>query len=284
MRAIAAHKTYAPTNFKYNGPMSGITDEFLEIAKDLDSIISKFDSPDVSGPLERLETASNRIKKAWSGSWLGYQSRVYYRDFQTPPPGAHFSQEWGMMSYFTDGTTGEWREYKYDTVTERIYELAGQPDLTSARALAKHARSLSSDKRTEITSLITTAQSGREDPFLSRLTRELDEIAVPTATNIVNGYLPRGQFITKDTVALGQGFQSPPHLDVWSDVMALRIPAAVCETLSKIAQKAAAHLVRQDRYLGKDRGLGKRFYRSRTLSRLEGSQGLYSRPPCVDMG
>jgi hypothetical protein len=44
---------------------------------------------------------------------LGYQASVYYNDLQTPPPGAHFSQEWGLMDRFgIQGTTGDWREFR----------------------------------------------------------------------------------------------------------------------------------------------------------------------------
>lgn len=240
--------------------MSTIADEFLEIARDLDAIIDNFESPEVKVPLQRLEDAANQIKKAWSGSWIGYHSRVYYREFQIPPPGAHFSQEWGMMRYLTDGTTGEWREYEYDTVQSRIYDLAGQPDLATARALAKQARSLISDRRTEMISLITTALTLGEDAFLSRLTKELDEISVPMASNIAQGYLPRGQFISRDSVAIGQGFQSAPHLDVWADVMAIQVPKTVCETLAQIARKASAHLARKERNMEKAPVIGRRIF------------------------
>lgn len=145
--------------------MSNISDEFLEIARDLDAVIVKFESPDVKLPLQKLEDASNQVKKAWSGSWLGYHSRIYYRDFHSPPPGARFSQEWGFMDAISNDTRGDWTEYDFDYVKEKIHEVAGQPDLKTSRALAKHARSLIADKRTEIISLIITVQSRRKDSF-----------------------------------------------------------------------------------------------------------------------
>ncbi|HEX7724102.1 MAG TPA: TIR domain-containing protein [Pyrinomonadaceae bacterium] len=164
------------------------------------------------------------------------------------------------MEYFIDGSTGEWCEYDYDVVQREIYRLAGQPDLNAARALAREARSLIADKRLEMVSLISAAQTQRDDPFLSRLTGEIDEISVPNASNIVSGYIPRGQFISRDTVAIGQGFQSPPHLDVWADVMAIRVPGKVCETLSQISTKAAAHLARKDRQSAKMRASGDKVF------------------------
>ena len=46
--------------------------------------------------LNKLEETAINVGKSWSGSWLGYHSRVYYRDLQPVPPGARFSKEWGQ--------------------------------------------------------------------------------------------------------------------------------------------------------------------------------------------
>lgn len=186
--------------------MNQISDEFLKIAEQLDSIRAEFNSYTVKGPLQKLEEAATKIGKAWSGSSLGYHSRVYYRDFQSPPPGAHFSQEWGMMQYFTDGTTGEWREYDYDEVQRKIYELAGQPDLATARSLAEQARNMISDKRVELASLISTAQNKGDDAFLSKLRTDIDEITIPTASNIVKGYSPADNLLLATLWQLVKGF------------------------------------------------------------------------------
>ncbi|MDX9844954.1 MAG: hypothetical protein RBT42_14500 [Aquabacterium sp.] len=38
-------------------------------------------------PLTNLEREANRVAKAWSGSWLGYHSYVYYNNLADPPQG-----------------------------------------------------------------------------------------------------------------------------------------------------------------------------------------------------
>lgn len=35
----------------------------------------------------------NHVSKSWSGSLLGYQSNVYYKNFETPPKGAKFRKK-----------------------------------------------------------------------------------------------------------------------------------------------------------------------------------------------
>jgi hypothetical protein len=228
--------------------MSQASDELIEIGEQLDSIRAKFDSTEVTVSLQRLEDAAGKVGKSWSGSWLGYHSRIYYRNFQSPRPGAHFSQEWGPMHYFTDGTSGDWEGYDYDSVRNIVHEIAGNPDLAAVRKLDESARSSIENKRLEILSSISTALTQRDDPFLSKLKEDLNATAIPTASDFVKPRMPTGQFISRDTVAIGQGFQSPPHLDVWGEVMAFRVPIRVCEFLSKTARQAGAHLARLERY------------------------------------
>lgn len=100
----------------------------------------------------------------------------------------------------------------------------------------------------EILSSVSTALNQRDDSFLSKLKEDLDATSVPTASDFVKSRIPTGQFISRDTVAMGQGFQSPPHLDVWAEVMAFRVPVTVCEALSKTAKRAGAHLARRERH------------------------------------
>lgn len=81
--------------------------ELLEIADRLEGLSERAAQPEIRQPLERLEEASNRVGRAWSGSWLGYHARIYYKALQPPPIGARFSPEWGMKdSYPIEATVG----------------------------------------------------------------------------------------------------------------------------------------------------------------------------------
>src|SRR5438034_6265640 len=112
-------------------------EELLEIADRLKGLSQRATVPEVKEPLERLEEAATRIGKAWSGSCLGYHSRIYYRDLAPPPPGAHFSPEWGMKdSWPIQDTTGDWVEYDPDKIETVIRKMAGNPDLGPSRELA----------------------------------------------------------------------------------------------------------------------------------------------------
>ena len=67
---------------------------------------------------------------------MGYHARVYYNGFKTPPPGHHFSIEWGLNEDASDGTRGDWREYDPEVVSQHIIKQAGNPDLGSAKEVA----------------------------------------------------------------------------------------------------------------------------------------------------
>lgn len=222
--------------------------ELRDIYKELQSFADGTEAADITKPLAALEKSANTVGKAWSHSWLGYQSKVYYQNLNPPPPGAHFSSEWG----FIDGvgglcTYGDWKEYDADAVKNEIAQKAGSPDLGSAKESAKRGMKLFDEKRDQIVSILETANSRRKDSFLERLREEAMKERVVTASDYV-GYLhPPGPFMSRDTLALSQGLWTPPHVAVLAEVAALRSPSKVCGNLAKMAQKAAAHLERVER-------------------------------------
>jgi predicted nucleotide-binding protein len=58
---------------------------------------------------------------------------------------------------------------------------------------------------------------------------------------------PKGQIMTRDTLAMGQGAQMPPHVRVGAEVASLRHTFGICRAAADIARKAASHLERKSR-------------------------------------
>ena len=106
-------------------------EELFSLAANLKKVADDTETDQISKPLAALEDAAKTIGRSFSGSWQGYHSRVYYEGFSPPPPGAHFSQEWGLMDSYMSrlGSHGDWREYDSEEVSVRIHELAGMPSL-----------------------------------------------------------------------------------------------------------------------------------------------------------
>lgn len=222
-------------------------DELLDVADRLERSVQERKSPDFVGPLDKLEEAAGAVGKSWSGSWLGYHSRVYYDNLQPPPPGAHFSQEWGGTGRggFSGGTTGAWREYEFDAVVKEIYRRAGDPALDVADQIADEAESLFEDGRSEVLSILNSM--GDPDTYLSTIIEEAGKDRILSERDFVKYFQPTGQFMSRDAVAIGQGLQVPPHLSVLSKVLALRSSIKGVEDLSGVARKAGSHLARLGR-------------------------------------
>jgi hypothetical protein len=206
-------------------------EELLEIADRLEKLSQAATVPEIKDALERVEDGARTIGKAWSGSCLGYHARIYYRNLEPPPPGAHFSPEWGMEdSWPINATTGEWIEYDPDAIKTTIFRSAGNQNLEPARDLAATAERSFRDDKPDILSIFITWLQEREDAFIASLKEQAEQTTVPSRADILNTFLPAGQSMTRDTLALTQGRQVPPILLSWPKLSALGgypLPAVV---------------------------------------------------------
>ena len=76
----------------------------------MDSVVARIEETDVKSSLASLEDAVSKAAESFSGSWIGYHSRVYYERLAPPPAGAHFSPEWGLVRMSIQDTRGKWVE------------------------------------------------------------------------------------------------------------------------------------------------------------------------------
>jgi len=195
-------------------------------------------------PLKRLSDAAQKFSKAWSGSNFGYHSCIYYKDFQPPPPGAHFSAEWGFLGRF-QGTTGEWVEFQRDEVQAAMRQLAGDPNTEPLKVRAGEARRLLDDVKADVVSTLSAFLSFSDDKYVATLKGRAEELSSPTDAEIRAAF-PRafGQIMSRDVVAIGQGIHLAPHEEVRVEVESIRHPFKVCEELMKTARRAADHINR----------------------------------------
>ncbi len=221
--------------------------ELFEIADALAAEAAAIQEDDIAKPLAALRNAVREVARSFSGSWHGYHARVYYADFVPPPPGAHFSQEWGLMETFSDGTQGEWREYDFEVAKTHVLDLANNPDLTRAEAARIKANRIFESAKADITSIFQTELESAADGFLESLKNQLHELEVFSASDVVDRLTPRGQFMTRDTIVIGQGTQLPPHIAVKSELRSIEHTFAICNEASGIARKAASHLERKSK-------------------------------------
>lgn len=224
-------------------------EELFALAEKSKKAASGADSDDLAKPLSALEEAARTIGRSFSGSWQGYHSRVYYAGFSPPPPGAHFSQEWGLMDNYASslGSRGNWQEYDAEEVKAHIRKLAGAPDLDKAHKAADAASETFEFAKSEIISVLQNELEEREDGFLENLKKELEKLEPLSTFEVAQHLSPKGQIMTRDTVVLGQGTQVPPHMSLIAEIQGIRHVFAICNSAGEIAIKAGSHLERKFR-------------------------------------
>jgi predicted nucleotide-binding protein len=224
-------------------------EELFGVAKRLTAIGERIDQPSISEPLEALKDAANEVKKSFSGSWLGYHSLVYYQGLQPAPAGANFSQEWGLKdtSLTRLGSRGKWEQFQFDEVVEHIHQMADEPDLTEVRSAAKDADTEFSRLQSEASSILQTVIADKPDAFLSKLHEQLEALEAISKGAVSQQVAPRGQIMTRDTLAAGQGNKVPPHVDVLADIVSIQNSFGICKAAAEICTKAASHIERQSR-------------------------------------
>jgi predicted nucleotide-binding protein len=154
------------------------------------------------------------------------------------------------------GTSDGWMICNYDEVRRAVYEIAGDPDLELAKEFAKSTRTVLEDSREEIISLLTTALEDRDDPFLIKLKEQAEKAKAYSASDFVKRLRPTGHVMSRDSEAIAQGFQTPPHIAVLVETMSMSQPASACRELAKVARRAASHLAKRERYSRRKQEMG----------------------------
>ena len=149
------------------------------------------------------------------------------------------------MHAFSGGTVGEWVEMDPDEVEAIIREAAANPDMTAASALRAEIAMEFETARVDVLSIVEPRRA--KDQLLQQLWDRLDKLVLRGSAALVTALLPTGQFVSRDTTALGQGFLTPPHLSVLSEVLVVRQALDRATKLASIARQAGRHMARHHR-------------------------------------
>jgi hypothetical protein len=212
------------------------------VGEEMTALAHEGDEAAFSAGLDALKTAAERIGKAWSGSWLGYQANVYYQGLNPVPAGAQFSQEWGLHEHYANDTVGDWEPFTHDEVIEAIEKAAGGPDMPVLLMTAREAAVRAMDGRATLVALL--AGLNREtalDDALAGMRKEVEAVRMVDADELVNRWNPRRQVVTRDMLAVNQGSQAPGHKTVLARVASFRCPFDAALELARLARDIARH-------------------------------------------
>ena len=224
------------------------TEELIEISTVLKNAAAGGEASEVVELLATVKASATEIGRAFSGSWLGYHSNVYYANFRPPPSGANFSQEWGLKDMpYSDGSRGDWHQYDPVDVKERIRKDAGPVDLGPAIKASRRAAEAFASAKLEVLSIFENELAHGADTFLQRLKCDLEKLDVLSGHDIAVIWSPKGQRMTRDIVAAGQGSKIPPHIQELADVASFSQSFEVCNATAEICVKSASHLTRKSK-------------------------------------
>jgi hypothetical protein len=134
--------------------------------------------------LDALERSAQDIAKSWSNSWLGYHSRVYYENFNSPPPGHHFDLDCGLdpTQRFMARKRGpvRWSEFPDDAVKDEIFRRAGisAADLEQVRNASMNARKRFIKAQAQICDILKIWLTSQNNPALSSILEETEKISL----------------------------------------------------------------------------------------------------------
>lgn len=224
-------------------------EELFDLANELQRLSTQANDASIKEPIEAVTKAATEVGKAFSGSWLGYHSRVYYDGLKHPPPGAHFSQEWGLRGedWLGLGSTGEWREYTADEVRKFILQEAGVASMDEIERQVYPTRDRFSGHKADLVSILTSENSSGGDGLLAKLVEDTSKIELMSSMDVIERMRPRGQFVTRDMMAMGQGSQIPPHMNILAAAISISFTFIAFKELAEIARKAGSHLERKSR-------------------------------------
>jgi predicted nucleotide-binding protein len=214
--------------------------ELESIAADAAAIASGVDP--FADAIKTLETAVNDAGKAWSGSWLGYHSRVYYKGLQPPPPGAHFDPASGLMGRHISDTRGEWGEFDYDQVYDAIKSVVDDTTFQGLQDAANSARKSVGDLRERLVSILTAINEKTENQYVEKLLKDAEGAKCVSAQKFVEYFRPSGQFMSRDMVAINNGLQTPPHIALCALVQAMESPFNAANAIAKVASRVREHI------------------------------------------
>jgi predicted nucleotide-binding protein len=193
-----------------------------------------------------LRRSAEEVGRAWSGSNLGYQARVYYQEFLPVPAGVVFSVEWGLEERWPLHTPDQgWHIFAEPAVHAEVLARAGGLDVASlATVLERQARQFRAHADT-LASLLSTSIKATGDDFLRKRLGDVEAFGdLPNPQTIAAHLVPNGQIMTRDTTALGGGRHPAPHQRLLGLARSYEVAHGAFDDLERLAKLTAAHLAR----------------------------------------
>jgi predicted nucleotide-binding protein len=192
---------------------------------------------------EKILSAAMEIGKSASGSWIGYQSLVYYRGFQQPPASAHFSKEWGLdnlADMVGIGTVGDWVTFVADDVFNAIKKRSGVSTIDDCIINCDEINKQIDDCIDKVFS-ISQYQHLPNDEYIAKTIKTISENKSVSQNDFISYYRPK-QLASRDARAIDGGCQTPPHMIIIASCMYVQRSKQRSQDVLSLIDKLINHI------------------------------------------
>jgi hypothetical protein len=209
------------------------------------------DSEHVVTTLKNVEDLLQQMDRAWSGSWLGYQSRVYMKDFAPQGPDDFFDTDWGMDHPTPwHGHRGNWVLVDEHRVRENIL---GNEDVMSVLELSLKATETFDEAKDEAITIVDALLSiTSNDDKIQNIRKSIAGIHSHISASDFIKYMMPKQYRTHDMRAIQEGPQVPPHKDIAARIHSAKSRWSALRSLRKEISLFKKYLERRVRFASAD--------------------------------
>lgn len=174
---------------------------------------------------KKLRESCSRVESSWSGSYVGWHSRMYYHDFAVPAYYERFSPEWGNINGLPDG----WEEKQTEDVKTRIESLVGDGfSIDSYESDIENLHSEAEKLKDEVLIAMSTVSDTSLANSEQKLQAEIESLSLGNGRQFYIQQRKPGHISTRDSEALSQGIRLPAWL--YYDAIALEA-SSLCESI-----------------------------------------------------
>ena len=156
---------------------------------------------------KKVDDKIPQILNSWSGSWFGYQHKLYYGNFEKPPFQDKFSVEWGSIN----GLSNKWKEKDQEEVKTYLEKISN----TSINELEREYKSLINiieDFYDETSLIIKTDEEMQSEISKEKLLEGQKKLKYgEEGIKYLKGRQP-ATFMTRDSEAMSEGIFTPTVL------------------------------------------------------------------------
>ena len=209
-----------------------------EIAADCERLAAQVCDADNEDVIQRIQDAARIVGRSASGSWLGHQALVYYKNFEEPPPHDRYRTGLGLRA-----ASENWCQVSSDNVEFTVLAMAKQADIEGLERRSDEVCKQLVKYQSEVVAILGALLDQSKSTSVEELRDEARKLLVPvTASHVIEELRPKGHVITRDYEALSQGQRTPPHVYIAARVAAARANFDQSGAIARIANSGVTYL------------------------------------------